>query len=91
MRFKSPYLYSREYRREPGKQYQMLNSISVYSRLNGSQERLDEPNPDVYRSVVTETLNEGVSWIDFVAEEPDIVRGLEEDLEQIVEFRRNTG
>lgn len=89
VRFKSTYLYSREYRREPGKHYQMLNSISVYSRLNGSQERLDEPSASIYPSVVTETLSEGVSWIDSVAEDPRIVEELEEDLEQIVEFRRD--
>ena len=89
VRFKWMYLYSREYRREPGKQYQMLNMVSVYSRLPSSGERLDEPSIGLYPSVVTQALTQGVSWIDYVAEESGIVVALEEDLEHIVAFRDN--
>ena len=82
------YLYNREDKYVENKQYQIMHTVSVYERIPNIQERLDDPSRSEYVQSVTELVNGKVQWVDeLLIENTNIVRKLEEDLKQIIDFR----
>ena len=81
------FLYNRDYKREIGRQYQIMHSVSIYKRITNFRETLDGLEISKYTYIVTQLVNNGVKWIDNIMGDSDIKRTLEEDLSNIVKFR----
>ncbi len=81
------FLYNRDYRREVGRHYQIMHSVSIYKRIPNFGQRLDGLEISKYTNMVTQLVINGVNWIDDAMKEPDIKQALEEDLSNIVKFR----
>ena len=80
------YLFNRDDIWEKNKQYQMMHTVSVYERIPGFRERLDDRSQEQYNQSVTQLLNDGVEWVDDIIES-NMKRQLKEDLKKIVELR----
>ena len=80
------YLFNRDDIWEENKQYQMMHTVSVYERIPGFRERLDDRSQEQYNQSVTQLLNDGVEWVDDIIES-NMKRQLKEDLEKIVALR----
>ncbi len=81
------FLYNRDYRREVGRHYQIMHSVSIFKRMPNFGQRLNGLEISKYRHIVTQLLINGMKWIDDEMKEPDIKEALEEDLSNIVKFR----
>ena len=64
----------------------MMHTVSVYERIPGFRERLDDRSQEQYNQSVTQLLNDGVEWVDDIIES-NMKRQLKEDLKKIVELR----
>lgn len=81
------YLYNRDDKWEEDKQYQIMHSVSVFERIPGFGERLDETGDEEYARAVTKIVNDGIMWVDRFIEDTQTKRELTEDLSEIVQFR----
>jgi hypothetical protein len=80
------YLYNRDDIWDANRPYQIMHTVSVYKRIPGFRERLDDRSPEQYTQSVSQLVNDGVEWVDSVMD-PDTERKLQEDLKEIIEFR----
>jgi len=81
------YLYNRGDIYHANRQYQIMHSVSVYTRMSDFGRRLDEPGIGQYARTVDRVINEGVTWVDEIVQRPAVQRALMQDLRDIVEFR----
>ena len=80
------YLYNRD-NKWKDKPYQMMHTISTYERIPDFQQSLDVPSTGQYIQSITQLVNDGVEWVDDVIKNPEINQELQENLDQIIEFR----
>jgi len=87
VKYKPIYLYNREDTHNPGQNYQIMHSVSVYERMKDYEKYLDGRELRLYTQTSTDILKTGVEWVDSILSDASLVQELQKDLSEIIKFR----
>jgi hypothetical protein len=85
--YRAIYLYNRDNKWNVGQKYQIMHSVSVYERIPGFGQRLDQAGITQYIQTATQVIKGGMKWVENIIQQSEIRQLLIQDLESIVEFR----